>query len=249
MDKLEKKRELGFMKYSYGNEHFMESFSKEWNKSFGTSVAGGEYVGGVKNGNLYNWKGSPKDFDGNGYSADLIGQCTWFAQGRWAKTHKGQSFNAGGNAGEWFASASQNGMSVGRAPRPHAVIVLSGGTRWAKTHKGQSFNAGGNAGEWFASASQNGMSVGRAPRPHAVIVLSGGTGQYAGCGHVAFIEEIEMKNGEITSITISQGNVGGVSQAEVMVRPMQSTDVRKYKNMEEYLAMWGAGLQLQGYIY
>lgn len=202
MDELEKKRELGFMKYSYGNEHFMDSFSKEWNKSFGTSVAGGEYVGGVKNGNLYNWKGSPKDFSGNGYSADLIGQCTWFAEGRWAKTHKGQSFNAGGNAGEWFASASQNGMSVGRAPRPHAVIVLSGGT-----------------------------------------------GQYAGCGHVAFIEEIEMKNGEITSITISQGNVGGVSQAEVMVRPMQSTDVRKYKNMEEYLAMWGAGLQLQGYIY
>lgn len=202
MDELEKKRELSFMKYSYGNEHFMDSFSQAWNKSFGTSVAGGEYVGGVKNGNLYNWKGSPKDFSGNGYSADLIGQCTWFAQGRWAKTHKGQSFNAGGNAGEWFASAIQNGMSVGRAPRPHAVIVLSGGT-----------------------------------------------GIYAGCGHVAFIEEIEMKNGEITSITISQGNVGGVLQAEVMVRPMQSTDVRKYKNMEEYLATWGAGLQLQGYIY
>lgn len=210
-DQMDKDTLKSFAKLSYESEYYMSNFSSEFNHSYGITVSGGEYIGGVANGKLFNWKGSEKDFEGNGFEnvaveggGTLVGQCTWFSAGRWTQTHNGKHWSVGGNAGEWFRNAMNVGLSVGKAPRPHSIIVMSGGT----------------------------------------------SAQYAGAGHVAFIEEIEMENGEIKSITISQGNVESeVPIHQLCKEPMKHTDVRKYKSVEEYMKVWGSGLRIEGYVY
>lgn len=210
-DQIDKDTVKSFAQLSYESEYYMSNFSSEFNHSYGITVSGGKYVGGVANGKLFNWGGSEKDFEGNGFEnvaleggGNLVGQCTWFSAGRWSQTHNGKRWSVSGNAGEWFRNAMTAGLSVGKAPRPHSIIVMSGGS----------------------------------------------SPQYAGCGHVAFIEEIEMENGEIKSITISQGNVeSGVPIHQLCREPMKHTDVRKYKSIEDYMQHWGSGLRIEGYVY
>lgn len=203
LDDVDKGRVMSFMDYSYKEDGFMRPFDSRFDKAGGVASAGGQAVEGVVNGDLINFKGSIKDFGNTPFenAPSLYGQCTWFATGRWASTHK----------------------------------------RYCPL--------GSNGGEMFTEAINSGMSVGKAPKPHSIICLGGGVGRYAGRGHVAFIEEIEMKDGEITSITISQGNIGAIEQNKLSANPMKYTDVRKFKNMDEYIAKYGYGLHLQGYIY
>ena len=202
VDKEDKETLKALMQATYDNEYFMSVFAKNWDKAGGTATAGGKYVAGIPHGNLFNWKGSVNDFKNTAFTGSLVGQCTWFAGGRWAQTHN-EYCPMTGNAGQWFAQAQQAGLSIGKAPKPHSVLVLGGGS------------------------------------------VPG----YEGCGHVAFVEEVKMENGEITSITISQGNMTAPSQEAVIRNPMAYTDVRTYKSIDEYMAMWGSGLYVIGFVY
>lgn len=114
------------MQVSYESETFMSVFAKNWDKG-GTATAGGKYIGGIANGKLFNWKGKPSDFSKSAFQGSLVGQCTWFAGGRWAQTHN-KYCPMTGNAGQWLTQAQQAGLSIGKAPRPHSVIVLGGGS-------------------------------------------------------------------------------------------------------------------------
>lgn len=114
------------MQVSYESETFMSVFAKNWDKG-GTATAGGKYIGGIANGKLFNWKGKPSDFSNSAFQGSLVGQCTWFAGGRWSQTHN-KYCPMTGNAGQWLTQAQQAGLSIGKAPRPHSVIVLGGGS-------------------------------------------------------------------------------------------------------------------------
>ena len=124
--------------------------------------------------------------------------------------------------------------------------------RYYQTHN-KHIPVHGNAGQWISECTAGGYTnIGKVPKVHSVIVTGSNlsTGEYAGCGHVAFIEAIENDgNGNIKSITISQGNIGAPNQETLIKDPFKYTDVRKFDSIDAFMKWLGAGRYLVGFIY
>ena len=115
--------------------------------------------------------------------------------------------------------------------------------RYFQTH-GVSPVQNGNAGMWVANADQSRVSS--TPQKHSVIVL--GSGDIY--GHVAFVEDVKYDAaGNLTSITISEGNVGGDGNntAPTIAHAKEMTRVKTYSSIDEYLQQ-NPGLSLRGFI-
>lgn len=138
------------------------------------------------------------------------------------------------------------------APRLNGQCTWFAYGRYYQTHN-KHIPVHGNAGQWISECTAGGYTnIGKVPKVHSVIVTGSNlsTGEYAGCGHVAFIEAIENDgNGNIKSITISQGNIGAPNQETLMKDPFKYTDVRKFDSIDAFMKWLGSGRYLIGFIY
>lgn len=115
--------------------------------------------------------------------------------------------------------------------------------RYYQTH-GVTPVENGNAGTWLSKADPNHISS--TPKKHSVMVLGFGD-QY---GHVAFVEDVKYDSaGNVMSITISEGNVGGDGNntAPTIAHAKEMTRVKTYSSVQEYAGP--LGLNVKGYIY
>lgn len=115
--------------------------------------------------------------------------------------------------------------------------------RYYQTH-GVTPVENGHAGTWLSKADPNHISS--TPKKHSVMVLGSGD-QY---GHVAFVEDVKYDAaGNVTSITISEGNVGGSGDntGPTIAHAKEMTRVKTYSSVQEYAG--SLGLSVKGYIY
>ena len=115
--------------------------------------------------------------------------------------------------------------------------------RYFQTH-GVSPVQNGNAGTWVANADPSRVSS--TPQKHSVIVL--GSGDIY--GHVAFVEDVKYDAaGNLTSITISEANVGGNGNftGPTIAHAKEWTRVKTYSSLDQYLQL-NPGLFLRGFI-
>ncbi|MDR3354486.1 MAG: CHAP domain-containing protein [Synergistaceae bacterium] len=94
----------------------------------------------------------------------------------------------------------------------------------------------GNGGDWLNQAEDNGLSTSRdVTKIQSNSVAVFGKGGQKGEGHVAFIEEVFVKDG-VKYISVSEGNGGSRSKDGEIIT----------KTYEEFLKQWGTP---EGYIY
>lgn len=73
-----------------------------------------------------NWYGGAYSSANPFASANLYGQCTWYAWGR-AYERTGKALPCRGNAGTWYNAAANAGYSVGQTPMENSVVVWAYG--------------------------------------------------------------------------------------------------------------------------
>lgn len=95
----------------------------------------------------------------------------------------------------------------------------------------------GNGREWYNKNATNGwFNYGKIPRANSIIVWTGGSGQWAGYGHVAYVEAVDTKN---KKIYISEAGGGDYWCSKIREFTYDNNGDPHYKDTHHF----------QGYIY